>query len=183
MRNPNAIFPAPFFIEPIDLDKISFQDDGVEFGPTFLSDIPTSLGKDLLTDETYEYLHGVIGECIGQFSNDPFWIGQAWRNRYTKTDWQDPHIHSGAQWSFIIYNSVEHSRTVFMNPARKVIMNQWGMYADTIPMDFVPNIPAGHIIIFPSWIEHFAMSGNEGETIAGNVYLQEPPRGRPSDEK
>ena len=65
-----------------------------------------------------------------------------------------------------------------MHPARKVIMNQWGMYMDSIPMDFVPQIPAGHIIIFPSWVEHFAMSGNEGETIAGNVYLTEPPRGR-----
>ena len=64
-----------------------------------------------------------------------------------------------------------------MNPARKVIMNQWGMYADTIPMDFIPQVPAGHIVIFPSWIEHFVMNGNEGTTIAGNVYLQEPPSG------
>ena len=117
------------------------------------------------------------GVFISEFSDEPFVIGQAWRNKYVKSDWQDPHIHSGAQWSFVIYKSVGVSRTVFMNPARKVIMNQWGMYADKIPMDFVPEIPDGHIVIFPSWIEHFVMSGNEGETISGNVYLQEPPRG------
>ncbi len=183
MKNPNAIFPAPFFIEPIDLDKISFKSDDVEYNPSFMSGIPTTLGQDTLSDDSYKYLHGVIGECIGQFSNDPFVIGQAWRNKYTKSDWQDPHIHSGAQWSFIIYVSVNVGRTVFMNPSRGLIMNQWGMYADTIPMDFVPQVPDGHILIFPSWIEHFAMSGNEGETIAGNVYLQEPPRGRPQHEK
>ena len=100
-----------------------------------------------------------------------------WRNKYTKADWQDPHIHSGAQWSFIIYESVEYSKTVFMNPSRKVIMNQWAMYGNVIPMDFIPKIPSGHIVIFPSWVEHFVTSGNEGTTIAGNVYLAEPPRG------
>ena len=100
-----------------------------------------------------------------------------WRNKYTKADWQDPHIHSGAQWSFIIYESVESSKTVFMNPSRKVIMNQWAMYGNVIPMDFIPQIPSGHIVIFPSWVEHFVTSGNEGTTIAGNIYLTEPPRG------
>ena len=177
MSEPIPVFHTPCFIQEIDLDKVSFRDEDAEFSPSFMSGIPTTLRKDELTQESYEYLHGIIGECIGRFSNDPFWIGQTWRNRYEKNDWQDPHIHSGAQWSFIIYKSVEHSRTVFMNPARKTIMNQWGMYMNTIPMDFVPIIPSGHIIIFPSWIEHFVMSGNEGETISGNVYLQEPPPG------
>ena len=127
MRNPNAVFPAPFFIEKIDLDKISFTTDDIEYNPSFMSEIPTTLGNDLLSQEAYEYLHGFIGECIGQISDEPFVIGQPWRNKYVESDWQDPHIHSGAQWSFVIYESVGVSRTVFMNPARKVIMNQWGM--------------------------------------------------------
>ena len=176
MRNPNAVFPAPFFIEPIDLDKISF-DTEAEYTPSFMSRIPTTLGGDALSNESYQYIHGIIGECIGQFLNEPFVIGQTWRNKYSKTDWQDPHIHSGAQWSFVIYETVEHSRTVFMNPSRKVIMNQWAMYGNVLPMDFMPRISSGHIVIFPSWIEHFVTSGNEGTTIAGNVYLTDPPRG------
>ena len=64
-----------------------------------------------------------------------------------------------------------------MNPSRKLIMNQWAMYGTAISMDFIPNAPAGSIIIFPSWIEHFVTSGNEGTTISGNVYLTTPPRG------
>ena len=56
-------------------------------------------------------------------------------------------------------------------------MNQWAMYGTAISMDFIPNVPAGNIIIFPSWIEHFVTSGGEGTTISGNIYLTEPPRG------
>ena len=175
MRNPHAIFAAPFFIEQLDLDKVKLVSE--DYQPTFLSGCPTTLGSDKFTDESYEYVKGLIAECIQQFIPDDFVIGQVWRNRYTKSDWQDPHIHSGAQWSFIIVESVEHSNTVFMNPSRKLIMNQWAMYGTAISMDFIPNAPAGSIIIFPSWIEHFVTSGNEGTTISGNVYLTAPPRG------
>ena len=150
MRNPNAIFPTPFFIEEIDLDKVKLNSDSYE--SSYLSGIKTTMGTDSFSDESYEYVYGLIEECIGQFLKDPFYIGQVWRNKYTKTDWQDPHIHSGAQWSFIIYESVEHSRTVFMNPARKVIMNQWGMYVDSIMTDFFPQIEPGHICSFPAWV-------------------------------
>ena len=177
MKQPIHIFSAPFFIEKIDLDKIKMADDA-DYHKSYLSHIPTTMGTDSFTEESYHYVHGVIEDCIGQFLPDrPFYIGQVWRNKYTKTDWQDPHIHSGAQWSFIIYESVEHSRTVFMNPARKVIMNQWGMYVDSIMTDFFPQIEPGHICIFPAWVEHFVTSGGEGVSIAGNCYLQQPPEG------
>ena len=175
MKNPHAILAAPFFIEPIELDKISLVSETYE--PSYLSGVPTTMGTDKFTDESYEYVKSFIKECIGQFLQDDFFLGQVWRNKYTKSDWQDPHIHSGAQWSFIIYEDVECSRTVFMNPSRKVIMNQWAMYGNVLPMDFMPRISSGHIVIFPSWIEHFVTSGNEGTTIAGNVYLTDPPRG------
>ena len=175
MRNPHAVFASPFFLEPIDLDKVNLVSE--DYQPTFLSGCPTTLGSDNFTDESYQYVHGLIKECIGQFLEDEFVIGQVWRNRYEKSDWQDPHIHSGSQWSFVIVESVEASRTVFMNPSRKLIMNQWAMYGTAISMDFIPNLPAGNIIIFPSWIEHFVTSGNEGTTISGNVYLTPPPTG------
>lgn len=175
-REPHAMFSVPFFVEQVDLDKIDFNDNPT-FAPSFLSGVNSSLSGDSLTDESYEYLGSIISECIGRFSDKPFAIGQVWRNEYKKEDWQDPHIHSGAQWSFIIYDTVQCSKTVFMNPARKEYMNQWGMYAQTIPMDFIPEIPSGGMIIFPSWIEHFVMSGNEGSTISGNIYLVDPPMG------
>ena len=175
MKQPTAIFSAQVFIEKIDLSRVELTSD--TYVPSYLSGIKTTMGSDQFTDASYQYVHGLIDECIGQFADDSFYLGQVWRNKYDKTDWHDPHIHSGAQWSFIIYETVDISRTVFMNPARKVIMNQWGMYASTIPMDFVPNAPQGSIVIFPSWVEHFVMNGNEGTTIAGNVYLSDPPKG------
>ena len=107
MRNPHAVFAAPFFIEEIDLSKVDLVSE--TYQPTFLSQCLTTLGSDKFTDESYEYVKGLIAECIQQFIPDEFVIGQVWRNRYTEHDWQDPHIHSGAQWSFIIVESVEHS--------------------------------------------------------------------------
>ena len=38
---------------------------------------------------------------------------------------------------------------------------------------FEPKIPPGHMILFPSWIEHQVRPGNEGHTIAGNIELKE----------
>jgi hypothetical protein len=177
MKNPQVMFPILCFIEPIDLEKIQFCDPDLEYSDSFLSRTPTTMGRDRLTEDSYHYLCSEIAECIGQFSDEPFFISQVWRNKYEKTDWQDPHIHSGAQWSFVIYNTVEEGKTVFMHPSRKDIMNQWGIYSNIIPMDFIPNLPPKHIIIFPSWIEHYVLNGNEGITISGNIHLEKPPVG------
>ena len=32
----------------------------------------------------------------------------------------------------------------------------------------------GSIVIFPSFIEHYVLTGGEGSTIAGNVFLSPP---------
>ena len=136
------------------------------------------MGEDTFTGDSYEYVKGLIKECIGQFLPDDFSIGQVWRNRYTEGRL------ARSPYSFWRLNGVSSymkllrcSKTVFMNPSRKVIMNQWAMYGHVIPMDFMPQITSGNIVIFPSWIEHFVTTGNEGTTIAGNIYLTEPPRG------
>ena len=59
-------FQFHFFIEPIDLEKIYFKSDEVEYQPSFMS-IPTTLGNDYLSDESYQYLHGIIKDCIDNF--------------------------------------------------------------------------------------------------------------------
>ena len=73
MRNPHAIFAAPFFIEQLDLDKVKLVSE--DYQPTFLSGCPTTLGSDKFTDESYEYVKGLIAECIQQFIPDDFVIG------------------------------------------------------------------------------------------------------------
>ena len=172
------LFAIPIFEDKVDLDKIIIENES--FDQSWDGSSKNSiLSPHVVADITWQHLNEVISRNVNQISTaykNPR-IFELWRNLYTKTDYQDPHIHPHNQWSFIIYETVDISRTVFMNPARKVIMNQWGMYASTIPMDFVPNAPQGSIVIFPSWVEHFVMNGNEGTTIAGNVYLSDPPKG------
>ena len=52
-------------------------------------------------------------------------IEEIWRNKYeTPQDFQDPHIHCYSQWSFIIYEDVDVSRTVFLNPYRFRVESQ-----------------------------------------------------------
>ena len=110
MRNPHAIFAAPFFIEEIDLDKVNLVSE--DFQPTFLSACPTTLGNDKFTDESYEYVKGLISECIQQFIPDDFVIGQVYRNKYEKHDYK---IHTSTQeangvsllWS--LWNTLEQS--------------------------------------------------------------------------
>ena len=74
MKNPHAIFAAPFFIEPIELDKISLVSETYE--PSYLSGVQTTMGRDKFTDESHEYVKSFIKECIGQFLEDDFMIGQ-----------------------------------------------------------------------------------------------------------
>ena len=98
-KKPNPIFWMPFFIEPIDVDKLEFKEEP-NYKPTFISRTPTTMEEDCLTDESYNYLGRLIWECIGQYTEKPFFIGSVWRNKYGKTDWQDPHIHSGSSMEF-----------------------------------------------------------------------------------
>ena len=51
-RQPNAIFSAPFFIEQVDLDKITLESE--EYSESFLSGIKTTMGKDRFSDESYQ---------------------------------------------------------------------------------------------------------------------------------
>ena len=59
-----------------------------------------------------------------------------------------------------------------MNPSRGLIMNQWAMYGNVIPMDFVPQVPDGHILIFPSWIEHFVPVATR-EKLSQGMFIYE----------
>jgi len=165
------MFCIPFFIGEVDLSKIKITHKETE--KIWLSQVESSFGKENIVDpETYEYLQEKFlelmpPELIG--GNPRF--GEVWRNKYTKTDWQDIHIHPHSQWSFVIYEDVEQGKTVFMNPNYKLIQNQIGTGHPWFPLDFRPECKTGDIVIFPSMIEHFVMTGNEGTTISGNIYM------------
>lgn len=168
------IFSIPIFIDSVELDRLDIV--SVDYKEWWLSKTPTSFASEnKISAETYEYLWSIIYNNIaelGPFSNPRF--GPIWRNKYIKTDYQDSHIHPHSQWSFIIYETVEQSKTNFINPSRNLILNQLQFYPRDLPTEFTPNLGPGDMLIFPSFLEHFVLAGNEGTTISGNLYLDPP---------
>jgi hypothetical protein len=166
------LFPIPVFFDQVDLTRIKMTDTAYE--PTFFSDVKSNyLHQPQLEPTSYDYLAEIIERNLketGQYI-DPQ-ITAIWRNVYNETNMQEVHIHADAQWSFIIYETVEHSRTVFLNPAWKMIEVQMGYFAPTFPPNWRPKVGPGTMILFPSFLEHYVLAGNTGSTIAGNVNLK-----------
>lgn len=165
------IFSIPVFIDTIELGRIDIGDPPTE--KIWLSETPSTLGKQHdISNNTINYLAEVVSRNLGSDligSNPRF--GEIWRNKYEQHDWQDIHIHPHCSWSFIIYETVLESKTVFMNPNFKDIQNQLGTNLKEFPLDFRPQLHAGDMIIFPSFLEHFVRPGNVGSTISGNIYM------------
>ena len=170
---------VPFFIDKVELDKIQVIDESLE--PTFRSRLKTSLRTNKqISYETISHLSEVISRNIDTLGvkYGEAKIEEIWRNKYeTPQDFQDPHIHCYSQWSFIVYEDVDVSRTVFLNPYRFRVESQMAMYDEYFNMDYRPELHNGDIIIFPSFIEHYVLSGGVGTTIAGNVFLTPSPDG------
>jgi len=169
------IFSIPIFEDHVDLSKISISDEPTEL--TWDSETPTTFGaKHEISGETWNHLIEVITRNINTIECNYYnaKIFDIWRNVYKKTDYQEPHIHPQCQWSFIIYETVPVSKTVFFHPAMKEIQNQMGMSVPCFPCDYKPDLKKGDIIIFPSFLLHMALHGNEGSTIAGNIKLDYP---------
>jgi len=165
------MFHVPIFIDTIDLEKIQISD--APFERLWLSETNSTLGQNHdISDSTYEYLIEVMSKNLGTelIGGNPR-FGEIWRNKYEENDWQDIHIHPRSSWSFIIYETVESSKTVFMSPILKDVQNQFGSNVEEFPLDFRPQCNKGDIIIFPSFIEHFVRPGNRGTTISGNIYM------------
>ena len=167
------LFSVPVFIDEVDLSKIVIVDEDMQ--PTFRSGVHTSLRCDKkIPQETISYLSRVIAKNIDTLNIDysRLEIVELWRNRYKETDWQEPHIHAFSQWSFIIYEEVDRSRTVFQNPYRNAVHAQMPMYKDYFVEEWFPEFKSGNIVIFPSFIEHYVVPGGVGSTISGNVFIK-----------
>jgi hypothetical protein len=164
------LFSIPVFIDKVDLTKISISDEPTK--PLWLSGVQTTMGEQhVIADETKLHLIEIFNRNLGNLVGANARFGQIWRNKYTEHDWQDIHIHPHCQWSFIIYEDVIESKTVFMNPNYKDIQNHMGMNLTDFPSDYRPSLKTGDILIFPSFLEHFVMPGNTGSTISGNLYM------------
>lgn len=166
------LFAIPIFEDKVDLDKIVISDENLK--ETWDCQLKTTyFEQHEVPQDTWDYLGHIITKNINDIDcryHHPR-IENLWVNVYEKTDFQEPHIHSHCQWSFIIYQTVS-SKTVFFNPSFKDIQNQIGNDVPDFPLDYKPQLEPGSIIIFPSFLLHMVIQGNEGTTIAGNVRLE-----------
>ena len=155
------LFSVPVFELKVDLDKLILP--AAEVAP--------------IPDTTLEYLSSLVSSALNTLQDkfDTLEFDMIWRNNYkTKSDYQGYHIHAKTHWSFIIYEHVERSRTVFCNPSHKEVQNQ-SLYESSldIPLTYHADyFESGDMILFPSWLAHHVPSGNIGTTISGNIILK-----------
>ena len=173
------IFPIPFFELKVDLDRILIPES--KFEPSWESGVPTThLTQKPIPRSTLEYLTEVVSKPLDTIK-DKFLamrFTQIWRNKYDEHTYQGYHIHPKAQWSFVIYETVQSAKTVFMNPSLKDLQNHSpsgvrkpGSTYDCA-LTFEPNhLGPGDMVLFPSWLAHHVTPGNTGTTISGNVIL------------
>tara|TARA_B100001029_G_C14979559_1_gene405182 strand:+ start:493 stop:1053 length:561 start_codon:yes stop_codon:yes gene_type:complete len=168
------LFSIPMYEIEVDLDQIVVHTD--EMVPTFESGVPTSMngGTDLPT-KTTNYISSIIKDILNSIGDEwkTFYIQGLWRNKYDVHDYQLYHIHPRSQWSFIIYESVEESKTMFINPSLHDVQNHFGFPAlDSWPIYYIPKVKSGTMLVFPSFLGHQVRAGNKGTTIAGNVAVE-----------
>ena len=161
------LFSVPFFIGNIDLKKIKLK---AEMGKAFLSETPSSINKKNYIDpESEKYLMEVIAGLLKEkFSQFSITLLAMWRNEYLNNDFQEPHVHIGSKFSFIIYEKVSTAHTIFFNPAKYLITSTL-VNEDCVLRKFIPSVRAGQIIVFPSYIEHMVNKNSDQVTMSGNI--------------
>lgn len=166
-------FSIPVFIDKVDLNKIWFENDNPDnYSESFVSDIKTNINSSKLSKESIMYLSGILDKNFKELGNyKDALIQGAWRNIYKKNDHQQVHIHPHCKWSFIIYETIKESKTIFLHPAWKLLEITFSTYErDRVLFQKIfPKFTAGDLVVFPSFLEHYVLSGAEGSTIAGNI--------------
>mgnify|MGYP003681137448 CR=1 FL=1 len=163
------LFSAPFFIGNVDLKKIKLD---AKIGKAWLSKTPSSMYEENILDpESGEYLIWIIAELLREkYQHFTVSLIGIWRNKYLNNDFQEPHIHLGSQFSFILYEEVDTPHTVFYNPAKYLVHATLGHSRDSgVLHHFQPDVKKGQIIVFPSYIEHMVAKNSDQVTISGNL--------------
>ena len=94
-----------------------------------------------------------------------------WENNYMKNDFQEPHIHVHSHFSFIIYKKANESNTVFLNPSKYLLQSL--DLGNIIPENYKLSLRQGQFVIFPSFLEHMVLQGNNYTTVSGNFNIKE----------
>jgi hypothetical protein len=170
------LFEIPIFIGNIDIKKIKLNNKNFE--KTWISQTPSTFkqsqtDKSMIENEVTEYLLKEIVKLLEEKIKYAFEIRllNIWENIYQNNDYQEPHIHSDSDFSFVIYKKVEEGKTVFLNPIRNYLM----IYKNINHMfqeNFMPKCKSGQIVIFPSFLEHMVLKSSNQSTISGNIFFK-----------
>jgi uncharacterized protein (TIGR02466 family) len=118
--------------------------------------------KHLENREEYKFFYDWVNECLIDFKEstslytEGLRVSLSWANKSTKSKEFVPHMHPNSWYSAIYYVTENISQTYFKTPVRQSLS---GIYVQSNGVldrdDWVYNGPAGSMILFPSWLEHF----------------------------
>lgn len=171
------LFEIPIFIDEIDLKKIKLIKRPLE--KTWISKTKSSYTSNV--DENVEnviekdsliYLLQKIVKLLEEKVQHKFEISliNIWENIYSDNDYQEPHIHTKTDFSFIIYKRVEEDggKTLFFNPSRNFI-DPFFNISHLFDKTYKPKCKEGQLILFPSFLEHMVLKTSNQHTISGNI--------------
>ena len=171
------LFEIPIYIGEVDLNKIKLINQKLEkiwlsetnssYKNTLDEKVENVIDKDSLT-----YLLKSIIKLFEEKQQQKFKISliNIWENIYKNNDFQEPHIHPDADFSFIIYKKVDKDggKTLFFNPSRNFI-DPFSNISYMYNKEFQPFCKEGQIVLFPSFLEHMVLRTSNQHTISGNI--------------
>ncbi len=171
------LFSVPIWVGNIDSSKIILEEKQIQ--NSFDSEVKSSYNDECLSiqEESLNYLYQIVVNLLNQeiIGSYEVKLNNIWSNYYEESDFQENHIHAGSDISFIIYKKINESRTVFVNPAGRILDAFYSPCKIKTQLfggvHVKPECRENQIIIFPSFLEHFVQKTNDSITIAGNMNL------------
>jgi hypothetical protein len=171
------LFEIFVLISDVDLKKIKLKK--ILFDETWLSKTQSTYKasfqkkvEDTIEKEPSIYLMNLLVKMLEEKIKFPFNITliNIWENKYENADYQEPHIHTKSDFSFIIYKKVDKDggKTLFLNPSRNFIDPFYNI-SNLFEKNFLPSCKQGQIILFPSFLEHMVLKTSNQHTISGNI--------------
>lgn len=164
------IFPTKIYVGNIDAQQIKIKENKISNKwNNVATSHPTNNLDNTLEKESLDYLFKTITTLLDEVIHKPYRIKliNIWKNYYKNKDFQETHIHPKSNFSFIIYEKIKESQTIFYAPNHfliQSIFDESTLYTQT----FKPNLTKNQIIIFPSFLEHSVEQHNNSISIAGN---------------